>query len=65
MTYESWRISYQSSEEAARSAYVAVTRMHYENEKLRAAIDAMRTAGGSTEFQAAFDVAKAIIASKL
>ena len=38
MTYESWRISYQSSESAARAAYTTVAKLHAENEKLKALV---------------------------
>lgn len=33
MTYEAWRISYQSSEQAARSAYAEIKRLTVENAK--------------------------------
>lgn len=35
MTYESWRISFQSSEYAARSAYAELQRLRAETESLR------------------------------
>lgn len=45
MTYEAWRISYQSSEQAARAAYAECQRLaamyaelRAENEQLRAAL---------------------------
>ena len=61
MSYEAWRISYQSSEAAARDLYSTVEILQLENKKLRAAIDAMRVAGGCAEFQERFDAAKALI----
>lgn len=36
MTYEAWRITYQSSEAAARAAYSTVAELHAENERLKA-----------------------------
>ena len=48
MTYEAWRISYQSSEQAARAAYVECVQLHIrlesaekERDALRAKIEAM------------------------
>ena len=35
MTYESWRITFQSGEQAARSAYADVERLTRENAELR------------------------------
>lgn len=37
MTYESWRISYQSSEAAARSAWQEMIRLHHRVNELEAA----------------------------
>ena len=42
MTYESWRISYQSSESAARAAYATVAKLNAENEKLKAELAAIK-----------------------
>lgn len=47
MTYESWRISYQSSEAAARAAYNTVEKLHEENQALRKYVDGLQTALGA------------------
>ena len=40
MTYESWRISYQSSEAAARSAWQEMIRLHHRVNELEAQLSA-------------------------
>ena len=44
MTYEAWRITYQSSESAARAAYASVAKLNAENEKLKAELKAITAA---------------------
>ena len=47
MTYESWRISYQSSEAAARSAWQEMIRLHHRVNELEAQLSAI--GAGSVE----------------
>ena len=49
MTYEAWRISYQSSESAAREAYATVAELHAENEKLKSQISDLESSPLSEE----------------
>ena len=44
MTYEAWRISYQSSEQAARAAYAECVQLHVRIEALEKERDALRLA---------------------
>ena len=44
MTYESWRISYQSSEAAARSAWQEMIRLHHRVNELEAQLSATQPA---------------------
>ncbi len=45
MTYESWRISYQSSEAAARSAWQEMIRLHHRVNELEAQLSAIGAGG--------------------
>ena len=45
MTYESWRISYQSSEAAARSAWQEMIRLHHRVNELEALLSAIGAGG--------------------
>ena len=45
MTYESWRISYQSSEAAARSAWQEMIRVHHRANELEAQLSAIGAGG--------------------
>ena len=45
MTYESWRISYQSSEAAARSAWQEIIRLHHRVNELEAQLSAIGAGG--------------------
>ena len=45
MTYESWRISYQSSEAAARSAWQEMIRLHHRVNELEAQLAAIGAGG--------------------
>ena len=45
MTYESWRISYQSSEAAARSAWQEMIRLHHRVNELEAQLSAIGACG--------------------
>ena len=47
MIYEAWRITYQSSEAAARAAYNTVEKLHEENQALRKYVDGLRAALGA------------------
>lgn len=46
-TYEAWRITYQSSEAAARAAYNTVEKLHEENKALRKYVDGLQAALGA------------------
>ena len=45
MTYESWRISYQSSEAAARSAWQEMIRLHHRVNELESQLSAIGAGG--------------------
>lgn len=45
MTYESWRISYQSSEAAARSAWQEMIRLHHRVNEMEAQLAAIGAGG--------------------
>ena len=45
MTYESWRISYQSSESAAQAAWKEMTRLHHRVNELEAQLSAIGAGG--------------------
>jgi hypothetical protein len=47
MTYEVWRITYQSSEAAARAAYNTVEKLNEENQALRKYVDGLKAALGA------------------
>lgn len=49
MTYESWRISYQSSEQAARAAFNELSALRGESQKVVAAFEALGETKGIGE----------------
>ena len=49
MTYESWRISYQSSEAAARSAWQEMIRLHHRVNELESQLSATSAAQANKE----------------
>ena len=53
MTYESWRISYQSSEAAARSAWQEMIRLHHRVNELEAQLSTSQPAAQGLEQDAA------------
>ena len=53
MKYESWRISYQSSEAAARSAWQEMIRLHHRVNELEAQLSASQPAAQGLEQDAA------------
>lgn len=57
MKYESWRISYQSSEAAARSAWQEMIRLHHRVNELEAQLSAAQSAaqGMDAEIQQAVE----------
>lgn len=48
MSYESWRISFQSSEQAARAAYAEVEALRAEIEALRAEVERLKSMAAVT-----------------
>ena len=60
--YESWRISYQSSEAAARSAWQEMIRLHHRVNELEAQLSAIGAGGVETLRKAAKPQADRLVA---